>query len=229
MKKDVLIVGGSSGIGFDLIKKLAKQGNQVYNLSRTAPEFTSNHYPFDVTTDEFPTTLEVEQLDGLVYCPGTINLKPFRSLKLDDYKNDMDVNFFGAIKVIKACLPKLKKSAHASIVLFSTIAVAQGMPYHASIASAKGAVEGLTRSLAAEFAPKIRVNCIAPSLTDTPLASKILSSPERIEKSNERHPLKRIGQASDISSAVAFLLGEESSWMTGQVLHLDGGLSTLKI
>lgn len=230
MKKNILIVGGSSGIGLDTIKKLAEKGNDIYSVSRREPDAPlKEHLSLDITQDIIPKSFIPERLDGLVYCPGTINLRPFKSLKVEDYQNDMEVNFFGAIKVIKACLSALKKSDQASIVLFSTVAVKQGMPFHASIASAKGAIEGLTMSLAAEFSPKIRVNCIAPSLTNTPLAAKILSSPERIENSNKRHPLKRIGEAEDLSSAVEFLIGNASSWMTGQVLNIDGGMSSLRV
>lgn len=227
--KNILIVGGSSGIGLDTIKKLSENENAIYNISRNKPALPSiQHLSLDVTEEEIPDNFIPDSLDSLVYCPGTINLRPFKSLKLDDFRKDLEVNFFGAVKTIKASLKALKKSEHPSIVLFSTVAVQQGMPFHASIASAKGAIEGLTRSLAAEFSPKIRVNCIAPSLTNTPLAAKILSSPERIEASNKRHPLKRIGEAKDISAIVRFLISEESSWMTGQIINVDGGLSTLR-
>jgi NAD(P)-dependent dehydrogenase (short-subunit alcohol dehydrogenase family) len=165
----------------------------------------------------------------LVYCPGTINLKPFHRIAISDFQNEMDINFFGAVRVLQACLKGLKKSDSASVVLFSTVAVQTGMGFHAGIASAKGAVEGLTRSLAAEWAPsKIRVNSIAPSLTDTPLASNLLSTPEKKEASDKRHPLGRIGSPEDLANAAFYLLSENSSWMTGQILHLDGGMSSLK-
>jgi NAD(P)-dependent dehydrogenase (short-subunit alcohol dehydrogenase family) len=164
-----------------------------------------------------------------VYCPGTINLKPFHRISIADFKQEMEVNFYGAIRLLQACLKGLKKSSSPSVVLYSTVAVQTGMGFHAGIASAKGAVEGLTRSLAAEWAPnKIRVNAIAPSLTETPLALALLSTPEKKEASDKRHPLGRVGRPEDIAEATVFLLSEKSSWMTGQILHLDGGMSHLK-
>jgi NAD(P)-dependent dehydrogenase (short-subunit alcohol dehydrogenase family) len=166
----------------------------------------------------------------VAYCPGTIRLKPFQRLTREDFFEDLQVNLLGAVHIIKACLPNLKNSATgASIVLFSTVAVTTGMPFHASIASAKGAVEGLTRSLAAELAPRIRVNAIAPSLTDTPLAASMLSSDEKRQAAAERHPIKRIGSPQDIARMAVFLLSDAANWVTGQVLHVDGGMSTLRV
>ena len=170
-----------------------------------------------------------EELDGLAYCPGSINLKPFKSLKEQDYIDDFKINALGSVKVINQYLPNLKKVEKSSIVLFSTVAVQTGMPYHASIAMAKGAVEGLTRSLAAEFAPKIRVNAIAPSLTDTPMASKLLSNEEKKETSAKRHPLNSVGKAEEIANAAYFLLTDQSNWVTGQIFHIDGGMSSLRL
>ena len=152
-----------------------------------------------------------------------------RSLKPDAFRSDFEINVIGAIKVLQQTQRLLQKTANSSVVLFSTVAVGQGMPYHASIAASKGAIEGLTKTLAAEWAPKVRVNCVAPSLTDTPLAARLLSSDERREVSAQRHPLKRVGTVSDISEAVCFLLSEKSGWMTGQILGVDGGISALKV
>ncbi|MGB5530148.1 MAG: SDR family oxidoreductase, partial [Ignavibacteriaceae bacterium] len=160
---------------------------------------------------------------------GSINLKPFKSFKEQDYIDDFRINALGVVKVINHFLPNLKKSEKSSIVLFSTVAVQTGMPYHASIAMAKGAVEGLTRSLAAEFAPKIRVNAIAPSLTDTPMASKLLSNEEKKEASAKRHPLGSVGKPDEIANAAYYLLSDESSWVTGQILHIDGGMSSMRL
>lgn len=185
--------------------------------------------PFDATDPaSLPAPLP-ERLDGFVYFPGTINLKPFHRLTDDDFLLDWQVNFLGAVRLLRAALPSLKQSDHAGIILFSTVAVATGMPFHSSIAAAKGAVEALTRSLAAELAPKIRVNAIAPSLTRTPLASSLLASEERIEASKKRHPLMEIGDPADVAAAVEYLLGGESKFITGQVLALDGGLSRLRL
>jgi NAD(P)-dependent dehydrogenase (short-subunit alcohol dehydrogenase family) len=182
---------------------------------------------FSQDFDTLPGLPEV--IDGVVYCPGTINLKPFHRITITEFKQEMDVNFFGAVRLLQACLKGLKKSANPAVVLYSTVAVQTGMGFHAGIASAKGAIEGLTRSLAAEWAPsKIRVNAIAPSLTETPLAAALLSSPERKEASDKRHPLGRVGTPEDIAEATSFLLSPKSSWMTGQIIHVDGGMAHLK-
>ncbi|MFN3693606.1 MAG: SDR family NAD(P)-dependent oxidoreductase, partial [Ignavibacterium sp.] len=167
-------------------------------------------------------------IDGLVYCPGTINLKPLNSLKIEDFQNDIEVNLLGAVKVINKYFNNLKSAGKSSTVLFSTVAVQTGMQYHASIASAKGAVEGLTRSLAAEFAPNIRVNCIAPSITSTPLAEKLLNNEAKLKASEDCHPLKRIGDAKEIAETVAFLLSDSASFITGQIIKVDGGISSVK-
>jgi 3-oxoacyl-[acyl-carrier protein] reductase len=229
--KNYLIVGGSYGIGLEIVKTLVAQDAEVYVLARTnenLPISTNIHYQeFDVLGDE---KIDLpDELHGVVYCPGSINLKPFRSLKPDAFRSDFEINVIGAVKVLQATQRLLQKTEHSSVVLFSTVAVGQGMPYHASVAASKGAIEGLAKTLAAEWAPKVRVNCVAPSLTDTPLAARLLSSDERREATAQRHPLKRIGTVSDISEAVCFLLSEKSGWMTGQILGVDGGMSALKI
>jgi NAD(P)-dependent dehydrogenase (short-subunit alcohol dehydrogenase family) len=163
-----------------------------------------------------------------VYCPGTINLKPFHRLKEEDFLHDFKVNHLGAVKVIQQALKALKKSENASIVLFSTVAVQTGLTFHSSVASAKGAIEGLARALAAELTPSIRVNVVAPSLTDTPLADRLLSSDDKKKANAERHPLKSLGTADDMANAAKFLLTEESRWMTGQVISVDGGMGSLR-
>lgn len=171
-----------------------------------------------------------EVVDGLVYAPGSINLKPFNRLSVDDFKNDFEINVLGAVKMIQKLLPNLKKSESASVVLFSSVAAKLGMPFHASIAASKNAVEGLTKSLAAEFsAQKIRVNAIAPSLTDTNLASQLLATPEKREASAKRHPLQRVGTAEEIAEMAAFLVSDKSSWITGQVFGIDGGMGSVKL
>jgi len=223
--KNIVLIGGNSGIGASVKEKLTDLGAEVYSYSRTG----ASGQVLDVTSDFSQIEGLPEVIDGLVYCPGTINLKPFHRFTIADFQNDYEVNLLGAVKVLQACMKGLKKSSSASIVLYSTVAVGVGLGFHASISSAKGAVEGLVRSLAAEWAPsKIRVNAVAPSLTDTPLASQLLGTDDKKEASNKRHPLGRFGTAEDIAGATLFLLSEEASWMTGQILHVDGGMSSIK-
>jgi NAD(P)-dependent dehydrogenase (short-subunit alcohol dehydrogenase family) len=231
--KTYLIAGGSSGIGLALVKKLSSAGHRVLVVSRTAESLTGlpgvSHLSKDLISGEILESELPETLHGIAYCPGSINLKPFRSLKPDAFLEDFNINVLGAVKVLQAAQKALKKAENSSVVLFSTVAVGQGMPFHASVAAAKGAVEGLTRSLAAEWAPGIRVNCIAPSLTDTPMASRLLNSEEKRKATGDRHPLKRVGTAEEVASLAHFLLSENSGWITGQVIGIDGGMSTLKI
>ena len=231
--KNILVVGGSSGIGFSLIKQLVNDGATIYNVSRTtSADWPAgvHHLPLDVLTDVSAISNFVpERLHGMVYSAGSINLKPFTRLTEDDFLNDYKINVIGAVKVLQQAMKALKAAQNASVVLISSVAARSGMSFHGSIAAAKGAVEGMALSLAAELAPNhIRVNVVAPSLTDTPLAQNLLNTPERKEASNKRHPLGKYGSPEDISSAIAFLLSEKSSWMTGQVIGIDGGLGKLK-
>jgi NAD(P)-dependent dehydrogenase (short-subunit alcohol dehydrogenase family) len=220
MLKNVLIIGGNSGIGEALNEELKASGINTILVSRSSSDT-------DVTEDQ-PNFPEIEGgIDALVYCPGSINLKPFGSLKIADFEADMNVNYFGAVKAIQKYLPNLKQGENPSIVLFSTVAVQKGMPFHSSIGGAKGAIEGLTKSLASEFAPTIRVNCIAPSLTETPLAVKLLRNDKQREAAEARHPLKTIGEAKDIADMAAFLLSDKAKWISGQIMAVDGGMSTL--
>ena len=230
--KNILIVGASSGIGLALAESLTQKGASVYTASRTEGDTPSVlHINFDAQTPDYQGFTQLpEVIHGLVYCPGTINLKPFGRISTDDFLKDFQINVLGAVGVLQNVMPKLKRAEGASVVLFSTVAVQMGMGFHASIAASKGAIEGLTRSLAAEFAmQKIRVNAIAPSLTDTPLAEKLLGTDEKKEASNRRHPIGRYGTAQDVANAALFLLGDDSSWVTGQILGIDGGMGSIKM
>jgi len=232
MYKHIGIIGGTSGIGLSLTKILNNQGDRVSVFSRNRPAVlpdSVNHYVMDATSNSIalPESID-ETIDGLVYCPGSITLKPFNSLKIEDYQQDFDLNVLGALRMTKIFLPLLKKGNDPSILLFSTVAVQTGLPYHTSVSASKGAIEGITRSLSAELAPKIRVNCIAPSLTNTPLAAKLLSNDRQKEKAQERHPLNKYGEPKDIAEMAAFLISSKANFITGQVIQIDGGLSTIK-
>ncbi|PKV62679.1 SDR family NAD(P)-dependent oxidoreductase [Pontibacter ramchanderi] len=233
--KNILLIGGTTGIGLAIAQQLQSEGARVYVASRKTSdaieELGIEHLELDVLAFDTGFTKALpNELHGFVYCPGSIKLRPFERMSLEDFRQEYELNVLGAIQSIKSVLPLLKKPANASMLLFSTVAVRLGMPFHASIASSKAAVEGLAVSLAAEFASAgIRVNAIAPSLTATPLSQSLLSTPEKVEAANKRHPLGRIGQPEDLAKAAAYLLSDDSSWVTGQVLHLDGGMSTVKI
>ena len=230
--QNYLIIGGSSGIGNQLATQLAESGKQVIATFNTNKPVSENpgvsYHHLNVLEEPLSVDFLPDELAGLVYCPGSINLRPFERIKPADFEADYKLVVMGAIKLIQLVLPKLKKSENASIVLFSTVAVQSGLPFHAQVAASKGALEGLTKALAAEFAPRIRVNCIAPSLTNTPLAASLLNTEQKVEANAQRHPLKRIGTTEDIANMAAFLLSEKASWITGQIIHVDGGMSSIK-
>lgn len=229
--KNILLIGGSQGIGFEIAKNLC-QTNSVIVASRTTGNLEGlnvQHIPFDASTDTLDLNSLPETIDGFVYCPGSINLKPFKNLKMEHFQEDLEINYLHMVKIFQTILPKLVASPQASVVLFSSVAATTGMPFHSSIAGAKAAVEGFAKAIAAEFAPKIRVNTIAPSIINTPLADKFLNSEVKTERAAERHPLKKVGQPQDIAQMAQFLLSEDASWITGQVFHVDGGMSTLNI
>ena len=228
--KTFVIIGSTTGIGLSITQKLI-QNNRVFGVSRREHSELNHtnytHFSFDVLEDSWDTISFPEQIDGLVYCPGSIQLKPLKMLTDKVIREDMEINFFGAINCIKAVSYRLQQNS--SILLFSTVAVQQGMPFHASISSAKGAIEGLTRSLAAEFAPKVRVNSIAPSIVDTPLAKRLLNNDRKRELISNKHPLKRVGEVEDISELACFLLSVSASWITGQIIGVDGGKSSISL
>lgn len=230
--KHILIAGGSSGIGLEIVKKVIAEGNRATVLSREIRDLQGlnavSHHVVDFSLENPALPVVDGPLEAIVYCPGTINLKPFSSLKDQDFEDDFAVNFLGAVKTIRQYLPNFKKGENPSIVLFSTVAVQTGMAYHASVAASKGAVEGLTRSLAAEFAPDIRVNCIAPSLTDTPLASRLLRNEKMVEQAEQRNPLRIVGTPADIADMAIYLISPAARWISGQILAVDGGMGALK-
>jgi len=227
-----IIIGASSGIGQQLALQLINAGHGVYatyfkNKLSSENKNLQYHY-LNVMDDKIKFDFLPESISGLIYCPGSINLRPFKRIKPADFTADYQLQVVGAVKTIQAILPRLEKSENSSIVLFSTVAVQTGLSFHSQVSASKGAVEGLTKALAAEFAPTIRVNCIAPSLTDTPLAASLLNNDQKREANAQRHPLKRIGTVEDIANMAEFLLSEKARWITGQILHVDGGFSSLK-
>jgi len=227
--KNILLIGGSYGIGLALAKEL-QSNNNLFIASRsktTLADVKTTHIPFDALTDTIDASQLPTVLDGLVYCPGSINLRPFKGIKPEAFAADLELNFISLVKVVQSVLPNLLAAEQASVVVFSSIAASMGMPFHTSVAASKGAIEGFAKALAAEYAPKIRVNVIAPSLTDTPLAEKFLNNETKQEKSAERHPLKRFGKPEDSAQMAEFLLSDKSSWISGQIFHVDGGMSTL--
>ncbi|HKL37939.1 MAG TPA: SDR family oxidoreductase [Bacteroidales bacterium] len=225
----MFLVGAGSAIGKELLNQQLQAGHSVFTTSRGELEShgeNHHHVSFNPVEDDLPQDFLPDTLDGLVYLPGTVNLKPFRGLKPEAILSDFHINVMGAIRTMQFIQKRFSKGS--SVVMISTVAVQQGMPYHTSVAVSKGAVEALVRTLAAEWAPKVRVNAIAPSLTNTPISERLINSEEKLEAMKKRHPLQEIGQPVDIASAATFLLSDQARWMTGQIIHVDGGLSTLK-
>jgi NAD(P)-dependent dehydrogenase (short-subunit alcohol dehydrogenase family) len=233
-----VIIGGSSGIGKQLTLQLLEAGHEVCASYRNhsfeeQEDFTNSDlhsFRWDVLHEDTPALPDSlpDRVDGLVYCPGSVTLKPFKRISSDEFVDDYRLQVAGAATAIQALLPRLQKADNASIVLFSTTAVQTGLNFHSLASASKGAIEGLTRALAAELAPNIRVNAIAPSLTETPLASGLLNNEKKREANAARHPLKRIGRPADIANMAELLLSEKGSWITGQILHVDGGMSAIR-
>ncbi len=230
--KSFLVIGGSHGIGLGIVQRLSSSGARTLVASRTVGQLEGlanvAHIPLNVVEGSLTSEVIPEVLDGFVYCPGSINLGPFRSLSVDALRADFELNVVGAVRCFQAALNALKRSSQASAVFFSTVAVAQGLPMHSSIAAAKGAIEALVRTWAAELSPSIRVNAIAPALTDTPLAERFLSTDEKRQSMAARYPLGRVGTVDDMAGAAMFALSNDSSWMTGQVMNIDGGMSSIR-
>jgi NAD(P)-dependent dehydrogenase (short-subunit alcohol dehydrogenase family) len=225
--KNILIIGGTKGIGKAIVEQLVNE-NFVMCMSRNSTEFSHNNYThttFDSTVDELP---DVEKVDTLIYCPGSINLKPISTLSIDDFRKDFEINVIGAVKAIKKYIPLLKKGLNPSILLFSTVATKLGMPYHASVSASKSAIDGIVKTLGAELAPKIRINAIAPTITKTELASKILRNDKVVENMIERHPLKKILSPEEVSKMAKFLISEDASSISGQIINMDAGIVSFK-
>ena len=226
--KNVVIIGGSKGIG-NAILRYAIEDNNVINISRNLPEISHpnlTNYQLDVLVSELP---DIDQVDVLIYCPGSINLKPIMSLGIDDFRNDFEINVIGAVKSIQKYLPTLKKGTNPSIILFSTVAAKLGMPFHASIATAKSGVEGLVKSLGAELAPTIRVNAIAPTITETSLSAAILRNDRMKENMIERHPMKGYLDPEEVAGMAKFLMSDSAKSISGQVFEMDYGIVSFKI
>lgn len=230
MSKHYLFAGASSAIAQNLLQQLHAEGHTVTGLSTKDISDLGYDQSFQVSDYSKENLPSIDgSIDGLVYFPGTINLKPLHRTTEAEFLQEYRINALGAVAFVQQYLANLKSAAPTpSITLMSTVAVAQGMTFHTSIAMAKGAIEGLTLALAAELAPTIRVNAVAPSLTASPLADKLINSPEKLEASNKRHPLRRVGQPEDIANAIHFLMGEKASWVTGQIFHVDGGMSSVR-
>ncbi len=226
--RKIVIIGGSKGIGRAILYSLQNE-YEIVNISRTNPEISNanfTHYSLDILTDELP---DIPEVDILIYCPGSINLKPISRLSLDDFKEDFEINVIGAVKSIKKYLDPLKKGTKPSILLFSTVATKLGMPFHASVATSKSGVEGLVKSLAAELAPNIRVNAIAPTVTDTELASRLLRNDKMKENIIDRHPLKKYLDPQEVADMAKFLISDKAASVSGQIFALDCGIVSVKI
>ena len=225
--RHILIIGGTKGIGKAIIDLLIEE-NKITCMSRNVSDYNHenyNHLQLDATLDNFPN---LDKIDSLVYCPGSINLKPISTLSIEDFRNDFELNVIGAVKSIKKYLPLLKKGENPSILLFSTVATKLGMPYHASVSASKSAIDGIVKTLGAELAPKIRINAIAPTITNTELASKILRNEKVLENMIERHPLKKILSADEVAKMAKFLISEDGSSISGQIINMDAGIVSFK-
>lgn len=227
MSKTYILAGSNSAIAKATASTLSAQGHKVIEISRANPE---NEYQYQVERYEqgqFPSF--EEKINGLVYFPGTINLKSFGQLTMNDFQNDFSIHVLGAIAFVKSYLNLLEKDGKSSIVFISSVAGSVGMPFHSSVAVAKSALEGLTKSLASELAPGVRVNAIAPSLVNTPLGERFINTPEKLSAIEKRNPLRKVGEPNDIANMINFLLSEQANWITGQIIGVDGGMNNIKL
>lgn len=232
MQKNIVVIGGSSGIGKEFVSQMLMDNHQVYSFSRSLDASVQSanlhHHSLDVLSDNLDSSMLPEYIDAFIYCPGSILLKPLNRLTKEDFRQDYEINVVAAFDTFQKCIPLMKKAEAPKALFFSSVAASQGMVFHASISAAKGALEGFVRSAAAELAPKFTVNCIALSLTDTPLAAKLLDSDQKKDAAAQRHPLKKYGNAADIAALAKFLLSSEAGWISGQIIHADGGMSSIR-
>ena len=229
MQKNILVIGGNSSIGQEVIKLANSQGDNVIATSRSLIDIPlKNFIQLDPNDDLSGLDTLPDSIDALLYCPGSISLKSIQRMDISDVSDDFRINVDGAFNIIKKVLPNLKKDDGASVVFISSVAAKNGMTFHSSIAASKAALEGFARSLASELAPRVAINCVAPSLTNTPMAEHLLNNEKKLQSSEERHPLNTIGDPARIAGVIYNLFSAKDNWITGQTINVDGGLSTLR-
>ena len=229
MQKNILVIGGNSLIGQEVIKLSNSKGDNVIATSRSTIDLPlENFIQLDPNEDLSSLDALPDSIDALLYCPGSISLKSIQRMDISDIREDFRINVEGAFNIIKKVLPNLKKDEGASVVFISSVAAKSGMTFHSSIAASKAALEGFARSLASELAPRVAVNCIAPSLTNTPMAEHLLNNEKKLQSSEERHPLNTIGDPTKVAKVIYNLFSAKEDWITGQTISIDGGLSSLR-
>ena len=229
MQKNILIIGGNSLIGQEVIKLSNSNGDNVTATSRSTIDLPlENFIQLDPNEDLSGLDDLPDSIDALLYCPGSISLKSIQRMDISDIREDFRINVEGAFNVIKKVLPNLKKDEGASVVFISSVAAKSGMTFHSSIAASKAALEGFARSLASELAPRVAINCVAPSLTNTPMAEHLLNNEKKLQSSEERHPLNTIGDPVKVAKVIYNLFSAKEDWITGQTISIDGGLSSLR-
>lgn len=229
MQKNILVIGGNSLIGQEVIKLSNSEGDNVIATSRSTIDLPlKNFIQLDPNEDLSGLDALPDSIDALLYCPGSISLKSIQRMDISDIREDFRINVEGAFNIIKKVLPNLKKDNGASVVFISSVAANHGMTFHSSIATSKAALEGFARSLASELAPRVAINCVAPSLTNTPMAEHLLDNEKKLQSSQERHPLNAVGDPVKVAKVIYNLFSAKEDWITGQTISIDGGLSSLR-